>query len=183
MIGSCNGLLCLLDDLHGYREVLYLWNPSIRKAIALPPLRVKFQSHGLFKHSIGIGFDALNDDYKVIRINLNKSAHWLAYDGRRKDFYCLIVSFHMGDQRFGEIMVPVSFSRQNVVVAKFQESLSLIQDLWSKYTCCVWVMKEYGISDSWTKVFNIDMSVGFGSVVGFTRQSSVTIIYWVSGSL
>ncbi|XP_059629768.1 F-box protein At3g07870-like [Cornus florida] len=219
IIGSCNGLVCLSDDLHGYREVLYLWNPSIRKTIALPPLRVKFQSHGLFKHSIGIGFDALNDDYKVIRIvylykpnnfrplaeidifslntgtwrnishlslpyttvewapqaYLNGAAHWLAYDGRRKDFYCLIVSFHMGDERFGEIMVPGSFSRENVGVAKFQESLSVIQDLWSKYTSCIWVMKEYGVSDSWTKVFNIDMSVGFGSVVGFTRKGEVLL--------
>ncbi|XP_059638689.1 F-box/kelch-repeat protein At3g06240-like [Cornus florida] len=67
IIGICNGLVCLSDDLHGYGVKLYLWNPSIQKTITLPPLRMNFQSHGPFKHSIGFGFDARTDDYKVVR--------------------------------------------------------------------------------------------------------------------
>ncbi|XP_059650917.1 F-box protein CPR1-like isoform X2 [Cornus florida] len=221
IIGSCNGLVCLVEDFHGYGRSFYLWNPSIRKTITLPPLRVSFQSHSPFMHSVGFGFDARTDDYKVVRIvhlwppddfelppeidifslstgtwrnishlglqyviyerapqaYLNGSAHWLAYNRRMEGFFSLIVSFHMGDEIFGENMVPAGctfYSGSNARVAKFQESLSLIDGIWGK-TCSIWVMKEYGIADSWTKQFNIDTSVGFESVVGFTRKGEVLL--------
>ncbi|XP_059652197.1 F-box protein At3g07870-like [Cornus florida] len=225
VIGCCNGVLCLSDDLITYMDKLYLWNPSIQKTMTLPPLRVTYQSHGPFMHSIGFGFDSLTDDYKVVRIvylhgpdgfeappevdifsvstgtwrnishlglpytilerasqaYVNGAAHWIAYDTeRRSNFFYLIVSFHMGDKVFGEIMVPDSMEDANwmlgVHIAKVQESLSLIhiQLIGIQVTCCIWVMKEYGISESWTKQFNIDMSEGlFKSVTGFTRKGEV----------
>ncbi|XP_059650929.1 F-box protein CPR1-like [Cornus florida] len=221
IIGSCNGLVCLFNDFR-YRVELYLWNPSIRKTMALPPLRVT--SHIPFMHSIEFGFDSVTRDYKVVSIvyikddsrdgyrippevdifslssgtwrnishlalpytiydrpphaYLNGAAHWLACDMANK-FLHLIMSFHMGDEIFGEIMVPSSifhgYGMVNVRVAKFQESLSLIDVCnWGNTCCCIWVMNEYGISESWTKKFNIDMSEGlFNSVIGFTRKGEV----------
>ncbi|XP_059629761.1 F-box protein CPR1-like [Cornus florida] len=224
IMGSCNGLVCLSHDY-----VLYLWNPSIRKTIALPPLRVNFQSHGAFVHTIGIGYNAQTDDYKVIRIvylhktnnfqppaeidifslstgtwrnishlgpphiinqwalpvYLNGAAHWISYGKRGENFFRLIVSFHMVDEIFGEIMLPGSISGSNhsglsVLVAKFQESLSLIDCHWRNDTWCIWVMKEYGISDSWTQLFNIHASVGLRSVVGFTKKGEVVLRFYSS---
>ena len=34
IVGSCNGLLCLAELVYG--DVLYLWNPSVRKLKKLP---------------------------------------------------------------------------------------------------------------------------------------------------
>ncbi|XP_059629864.1 F-box protein CPR1-like [Cornus florida] len=68
IIGSCHGLLCLSEDLHSYKEKLFLWNLSIQKRMDLPPLRVTSRSHGRHMHSIGFGFDSVTDDYKVVRI-------------------------------------------------------------------------------------------------------------------
>ncbi|XP_059650914.1 F-box protein At3g07870-like [Cornus florida] len=219
IIGSCNGLVCISNDLEDYTEELYLWNPSIHKTMALPPLRVTAESHGRYIHTIQFGFDSLTDDYKVVRIAyldgpdgfepppapeidifslstgtwrnishlglpyaiderapqafLNGAAHWLAFDRRRDDFFCLIVSFHMGDEIFREIMVPASNFRVHGVVAKFQESLSLI-DVLGTDSYSIWVMKEYGISNSWTKLFNIDTRGGLLYwIAGFTRNGHV----------
>ncbi|XP_059629696.1 F-box protein CPR1-like [Cornus florida] len=109
---------------------------------------------------------------------LNGAAHWPAYDWRRRGN--LIVSFHMGDEVFGEMMVPDSLVHHNwlqgVRVAKFQEWLALIhiKRTDDNNTCCIWVMKEYGIPESWTKLFSIDMSGGlFTNVAGFTRKGEV----------
>ncbi|XP_059650940.1 F-box/kelch-repeat protein At3g06240-like [Cornus florida] len=224
IIGSCNGIVCLSDDLSCYMDGLYLWNPSIQKTMALPPVRVTFESHGPFMHSIGFGFDSQTDDYKVVRIVflddggfgfqtppevdifslstgtwrnishlglqhtiwerasqafLNGATHWFACNlTKGSKSVNLIVSFHMGDEVFSEIKAPGSIVHNNWLqryrVAKFQESLSLIDMDTGANRCYVWVMKEYGVSESWTNLFNIDLSGGLGNrVAGFTRKGEV----------
>ncbi|XP_059629937.1 F-box protein At3g07870-like [Cornus florida] len=230
IIGICNGVVCLYSSfsrLVDWKE-LYLWNPSIRKTMALPPLQDPFRSHSPLMHRIGFGYDALTDDYKVVRIvylyeritngvrsppevdifslstgtwrnishlglphiidespqaYVNGAAHWLTH---WINSVKLIVSFHMGDEVFGEIMVPGCIfveeengfnKKSNVRVVKFQESLSLIVGCNFKYnssTLNIWVMKEYGISESWSKRFRIDWSGGrVSSVADFTRKGEV----------
>ncbi|KAK4723809.1 hypothetical protein R3W88_026588 [Solanum pinnatisectum] len=41
IVGSCNGIMCLADDLFGELQSLILWNPSIQKFIALPMPSIK----------------------------------------------------------------------------------------------------------------------------------------------
>ncbi|XP_059663697.1 F-box protein CPR1-like [Cornus florida] len=227
LIGSCNGLICHSNDQFGYH--LFLWNPSIRKMMILPPVCVTFQSHASHICSVGFGFgfDSITGDYKVVRMvhfdQFNKppeihifnlgtgtwrnishvalphiiinerapqafvkgAAHWIASESRsygRGGF--LIVSFHMGDEKFGQIMLlPHAnhlnhFLMQSALyfrVAKLQESLALIHITGSRdNTCCIWGMEEYGVAESWTKLFSIDMT-GFNSVVGFTREGQILV--------
>ncbi|KAI8551342.1 hypothetical protein RHMOL_Rhmol06G0178500 [Rhododendron molle] len=69
VVGSCNGLICLSDDLeYGYLNDMFLWNPSIGKFVALPTYNVTFHSHGPHKHCLGFGFDPVTNDFKVVRI-------------------------------------------------------------------------------------------------------------------
>ncbi|KAF3959519.1 hypothetical protein CMV_015679 [Castanea mollissima] len=63
IVGSCNGLLCLatLDN------VIYLWNPSIRKFKRLPDTCLgKLKSVSV---RLGFAYRSENDDYKVVRIS------------------------------------------------------------------------------------------------------------------
>nr|XP_018632882.2 F-box protein At3g07870-like [Nicotiana tomentosiformis] len=68
IVDSCNGLLCLSDDLSCYRDLYYIWNPSIRKSVKLPEPIFTFETHGPFDHTLGFGFDSVTNDYKVVRI-------------------------------------------------------------------------------------------------------------------
>uniref|UniRef100_A0A5B6ZDP7 F-box domain-containing protein n=1 Tax=Davidia involucrata TaxID=16924 RepID=A0A5B6ZDP7_DAVIN len=223
IVGSCNGLMCLSDDQFGYAETLFLWNPSIRKTLALPSVRVGFKSHGPFMHAIGFGFDPLTNDYKVVRIVyldcveippevdiftlrtgtwrnishlglpyliqerapqacLNGATHWIASDlEMMRGVSNLIVSFNMSDEVFGEILLPDSMAHdtwlRGVRVAKFQESLSVIQRKVSsgEVSYCIWMMKEYGVADSWTKLFCFDLGGcgEFKRLVGFRKNGGV----------
>uniref|UniRef100_A0A5B6ZCC6 F-box domain-containing protein n=1 Tax=Davidia involucrata TaxID=16924 RepID=A0A5B6ZCC6_DAVIN len=223
IVGSCNGLMCLSDDQFGYAETLFLWNPSIRRTLALPRVRVGFESHGPFMHAIGFGFDPLTNDYKVVRIVyldcveippevdiftlstgtwrnishlglpyliqerapqacLNGATHWIASDlEMMRGVSNLIVSFNMSDEVFGEILLPDSMAHdtwlRGVRVAKFQESLSVIQRKVSsgEVSYCIWMMKEYGVADSWTKLFCFDLGGcgEFKRLVGFRKNGGV----------
>ncbi|KAF2287451.1 hypothetical protein GH714_000552 [Hevea brasiliensis] len=45
-----------------------LWNPSVRKIIAIPGPNVTFTSHGPYIHSLGFGFDSTTDDFKLVSV-------------------------------------------------------------------------------------------------------------------
>lgn len=66
--GSCNGILCLVDDNRSYPNHFYLWNPSIRKFVNLPTPMYTFETCSICAHVQGFGFDCVTNDYKVVRI-------------------------------------------------------------------------------------------------------------------
>ncbi|KAL6199100.1 hypothetical protein ACLB2K_028887 [Fragaria x ananassa] len=58
VVGTCNGLVLLADDLGDYGYTFVIWNPSIRK----------YEMHGRYDASLGMGYDAISNDYKVVRL-------------------------------------------------------------------------------------------------------------------
>ncbi|KAK6134391.1 hypothetical protein DH2020_031880 [Rehmannia glutinosa] len=90
---------------------------------------------------------------------VNGATHWVA---RHLDSYDLIVFFDMCREVFGEMPLPVSLVNNDLMRSKdlvvYMESLALI--LWNMNGAepcfCVWVMKEYGVQESWIKHFSFD---------------------------
>ncbi|CAI0375947.1 unnamed protein product [Linum tenue] len=68
IVGSCQGLVCLMHDLYASNYTIILWNPSIGKTFALPEPGVTFETHGGFEALLGFGFDSSTNDYKVVRV-------------------------------------------------------------------------------------------------------------------
>ncbi|XP_073128494.1 F-box/kelch-repeat protein At3g23880-like [Henckelia pumila] len=87
---------------------------------------------------------------------INGSTHWIANSIQRGD---LIVSFDMCREVFRKMTIPASlvnlesFSSKDVVA--YKGSLALVS--WNLSGndpgFCVWVMKEYGVAESWAKHF------------------------------
>ncbi|XP_030944849.1 F-box/kelch-repeat protein At3g23880-like isoform X1 [Quercus lobata] len=67
VVGTCNGLIFLADDLYGHHK-FFLWNPCVRKFVKLPKPNITCFSHDAFDASVGFGFDSKTDDYKVVRL-------------------------------------------------------------------------------------------------------------------
>ncbi|XP_023888148.2 F-box/kelch-repeat protein At3g23880-like [Quercus suber] len=67
IVGSCNGLLCLFEHRRGrnWGNVIYLWNPSIRKFKRLPDSSLSGQYDQI---SNGFGYQSETNDYKVVKI-------------------------------------------------------------------------------------------------------------------
>ncbi|XP_021822176.1 uncharacterized protein LOC110763652 [Prunus avium] len=71
VVGTCDGPICLADDIPSYANMLttfVIWNPTIRKFVTLPRPGITFLSHGRNNASLGFGFDAMTNDYKVARL-------------------------------------------------------------------------------------------------------------------
>lgn len=225
IVGCCNGLICLSDDLFGDMESIILWNPSIRKSVTLQ-MPSKPQSPHMFV--LGFGVCPVTNDHKVVRIvylkdllhnnfmappevevyslsraswrSVNANAppcymleftwsqaflfgavHWITYDKHVEGgSHNLIVSFDMGDEVFREMMLPHTLTEElvtNLSVTVLGESLAALNHNKESAheSCCVWVMKEYGVAKSWSKLFTISLPGTLRRTIGFRKNGEVIL--------
>ncbi|KAH6786985.1 hypothetical protein C2S52_006537 [Perilla frutescens var. hirtella] len=104
---------------------------------------------------------------------LNGIVHWLGYEPIDDDV-CrgLILAFEIGNEVFGEVMLPDLLARKAVMslhLFTIGGSLAVVRRGASDVDegCDVWIMKEYGVKESWTKLYMIDLDQGFERVVSF----------------
>uniref|UniRef100_A0A2N9GBQ0 F-box domain-containing protein n=1 Tax=Fagus sylvatica TaxID=28930 RepID=A0A2N9GBQ0_FAGSY len=82
--GFCNGMFCF----HNYRNnVLYLWNPTIRKFKKLANARLCFPYSRSFV-TFGLAYHAQNNDFKILRIVCYKEIGQVyMLQAKAEDFY------------------------------------------------------------------------------------------------
>ncbi|CAA2979071.1 F-box At3g07870-like [Olea europaea subsp. europaea] len=210
VIGSCNGLLCLIDSL--FSDSIYIYNPFTRDYKLLPKF-VEFENQIVI---FGFGFHPITKRYKVIKIvyypsvynleiprhvrrfthmssrrsdvqiynlgtdkwrsigqapyrlekrsslgvlvsgKLHWMSHWGKYNGRRNR---IIVSFDLSDDSFQEIPGPNTGnlrSLMNCHVAVLGGCLcAVLPSYGGNGGHDIWVMKEYGVKESWVKEFTL----------------------------
>ncbi|XP_058211472.1 F-box protein CPR1-like [Rhododendron vialii] len=110
---------------------------------------------------------------------LNGVVHWV-YES-----FCecvppnLIMSFDMASESFSVLMLPTTLAEEPWTpilysVKLFGESLALFCDGQSyDNTCCIWVMKEYGVAESWTKLFTFKILGMPHKIFGFRKNGEV----------
>ncbi|KAK2441372.1 F-box/kelch-repeat protein [Trifolium repens] len=192
IVGSCNGILCVVHDAYSSKSSIQLWNPSIRKVRELPPFGEP--PHPSYSHNYGFGYDSVTDNYKVVvvsfyrtpddeftdktevkvntlgtnfwknmqefpfgtpdcigsgtfvsgTINWVASKHW-------HESPCFIVSLDLGKESFRKVLLP---DLEEVDASMLY--LSVLRDcLCMTYDHDVWIMKDYGNKESWTKLFTV----------------------------
>jgi F-box interacting protein len=166
---SCDGMFCGKLDNDSY----FLWNPSIRKFKLLPPL-------GNHKWSLlSFGYDHFIDDYKVVALSPNKvvsvhtlgtdywrriedipfsnpiSGHGLFVSGTVNWFaWDVIISLDLEKESYQKLRLP-DFDNENN-----SWDLGVLRDCLCVFASSdeyldVWIMKEYGNQESWTKLYTI----------------------------
>lgn len=197
LIGSCNGLVCILIDW--FTKLVMLWNLCTRISQVLPqPCDLDFDLC-----CFGFGYDSTTDDYKVILNGgdyssdqsvvvftvktgswgkvksvknfavsgragylVNEALHWVSgkYDEDNNYIYSNVVSFDLAEEKVHEIALP--FPPNPVVgdiwraeVGTLRNCLALhVITMYDRGSSCdlkIWVMKEYGVKESWTQVIYI----------------------------
>ncbi|XP_076948104.1 F-box/kelch-repeat protein At3g23880-like [Bidens hawaiensis] len=195
IVGSCNGLLCMMDAEMGVR---FIWNPSTRKANQLPPSGY-INTRPDWHVRLGFGYQESTGDYKVVELSFNnkdkretfvkiyslKSGNWKNigvcphrysfYDGFGKfcngalhwvaskddgssSYSWLIVSLDLAKETYGEVLQPVyEEGDKDLALGSLKEWLCVLCD-YRGIRADVWVMKVYGVKDSWTKLVSIPYS-------------------------
>ncbi|XP_024160182.1 F-box protein At4g22390 isoform X2 [Rosa chinensis] len=202
---TCDGLVLLADDLGLYAYNFVIWNPCVRKYVILPKPSVRFSTHGGYEASLGLGYDVIGNDYKVVRLTtlleqqgmfdtcptlaqvyslakgswgrlrsdlppcgmlpdlgqafVKGALHWLAIRWEGDDVIFFVLAFDVGSESFREIMLPKTFKMEESLelrlsVSGDRQSIGLFVRFEDESDCFldIWVMKEYCIEKSWTKL-------------------------------
>lgn len=223
ILGSCDGLVCLSNDLFVDPSPPVIWNPALRNQVVLPESLI----HPNEVHLVALGFGVASNVFKIVRlvycrkpndygfivppqaevfplgsgrwrrlsgINVKLRlleymwrpiffkgfVHWIAYEpmGENIDRNS-ILTFHIGDEVFGEIMLPGELEREAITslsLAIMGESLAAIisDGVMGNLRCDVWMMKDYGVNESWSRLYRID-SKGFQRVIGFWGRDEAVL--------
>lgn len=206
IVGSLNGILCLsdVDNANNF----YFCNPSIRKWIQLPEPSYVCQRGDTFGLTLGFGFDAVTNDFKVVRIAhskahavpprvdiykyntgiwedishvsgsylfstatpyvyVNGACHWITSKLELKissisSCRKVIVMFNMHDETFSDMILPCGLTDgsrplfDEMFLYVSEESLCLVSHKYDiNKPIDIWMMREYGVPDSWVKQFSI----------------------------
>uniref|UniRef100_A0A2N9FMK1 Integrase catalytic domain-containing protein n=1 Tax=Fagus sylvatica TaxID=28930 RepID=A0A2N9FMK1_FAGSY len=163
IVGYCNGLIC---GTVCYGRTIYLWNPSIGKCKTLTGTSLPVKAADTFKSALGFVYHSESDDYKIVRI-----VGWLKQNviEAEEDNHNLLMELCIGQlgrmTNFGichlmsilrnleEIMLPPR-NRLEGFLTEFKGLLALVvcgQD-GDHGQCFMWVMREYGVVESWVKL-------------------------------
>ncbi|XP_043718177.1 F-box protein At3g07870-like [Telopea speciosissima] len=220
IVGSCNGLVCLLGFSRVYDVIV--WNPFTRDFNKLPYAPLKFPGRTVSRFPVmGFGYSPSKDVYKVIRVIyfhvdrtwssscsslvqvhtlgsdswrrigeipfeirdwlsgvfVNGALHWIAIRSSRPD---TIVSFDVGNEKFRKMPQPYfgddGFQSKLEVLGGFLCMICTYYDNRVK----IWVMKDYGVKESWIKQFSISQPMVIGNFkclkpLGFTKSGEILL--------
>ncbi|XP_071712247.1 F-box/kelch-repeat protein At3g06240-like [Rutidosis leptorrhynchoides] len=137
-LGSCNGLLLVSQDTNNF----WLVNPTTGNTLKLP------YSSGDIIDAYGFGYDSSTDDYKFISfyhmrvLDADPESHFYTLNKRRS-------------------RVDIICKLRGTKVFALGEKLVLVAVLYDDHKRYfeLWVMEEYGVRKSWTKLCTIENNI------------------------
>jgi F-box interacting protein len=91
-----------------------------------------------------------------------------------------VFSFDLRDELFRKMILPESMVPldTDIVTCVFKGSLALLcyhKQATRRGCCSIWVMKEYGVVDSWEQQFTIGIAGGIENVLGFRKNGHIIL--------
>jgi F-box interacting protein len=117
-------------------------------------------------------------DWRKPKACLKGSVHFAALGQRNGTGIGFVLSFDLRDEVFREMIFPHNMTRlhTDIVTCVFSGSLALLCYDEKRFSCSIWVMKEYGVVDSWVKQFPIDIARGIEkNVLGFRKNGHIIL--------
>ncbi|GJY60688.1 F-box associated domain containing protein [Tanacetum coccineum] len=164
IVGSCNGLLCIV-----VQGTTFIYNPGTR---ILNRLYCGFNYPYWL---LGFGYDVFNDDYKVVAVlDYNKVKIYSLKTGKWKN---------ISKEAYDEVLLPeYGEGNMHLELGALGQCLCVLCNYFKSHAD-LWVLKVYGVKDSWTKLASIPLLLRFaGNYVVFdSKNITFTLVKEIDG--
>ncbi|KAG5574401.1 hypothetical protein H5410_054535 [Solanum commersonii] len=170
------------DNFKDKHSTLLLWNPSTRESIVLPSPEFPRGSLTCF----GLGYDSTSGGYKIFQHYQGCSfpGEILALKGgswRRIDEHPRGIDNRISNEVYGEIPFPEEMSALMALIgATVLEGMLCVHSnsiYPGKRTIKLWVLKEYGIKESWIPFLSVEDPTGAISIPKY-RFADGEMLFW-----
>ncbi|KAK4723812.1 hypothetical protein R3W88_026591 [Solanum pinnatisectum] len=147
-----------------------------------PEVEIYSINSGVWRRVVGFEIKHCIVKYMSSHAFAKGFVHWIVYDfvANGGGLQILIKTFSIADEVFGEIMLPDALTggiAKGLSITLFEESHAVVKYGMGMYGvfCEVWVMKQYGVLESWSRLYRINLVGGLKKVVGFRNNGEVLI--------
>lgn len=162
---------------HEYKVVrlVYCRKPDDFGFVVPPQVEIFSLKTGMWRGVKEVGFSLRILEFMWRQVFLNGVVHWVAYEPINDiASRSAVLAFQLGDEVFSEVMLPDELAREtvtNLTIFVIGESLGMIKynGEASNQSFDVWMMKEYCVRESWTKLHRIKLQDGIEKVVAFWK--------------
>ncbi|CAL0303619.1 unnamed protein product [Lupinus luteus] len=207
-IGSLYGVVCFVEQSVGHDHAITLFNPSIRTYLRIQTPAVKHTALGFgfdtcdrdfkvirifngvelysLKHG---GWRGIHCRYRKLQelqfsntqCFLHGNVHWVVSPSYATKSYVLI--FNMVEEKFKKMVFPPNLVLD--ALCTLQIKVTVIEGYLSVLDCSgIWMMREYGVAQSWTKMFTLNLERGcISKVFGFRSSSKVLMLLHKKGEI
>ncbi|XP_021827840.1 F-box/kelch-repeat protein At3g06240-like [Prunus avium] len=180
------------NDYKVFRSVSYYKTPRLSRAVEIFSLARgswKRLRNAVVPANFSPGNFTSNDKLDAL---VNGALHWIQTEGDDK----FIVSFDLSTELFGKILMPISALRRRA--KRWTREAPVVKNVCyaSRYGDCLaffekhqntklpgdvhlylWVMKDYGVAESWSKLFIISTQENVLRPLSFRKSGQVVLAY------
>ncbi|KAI4338216.1 hypothetical protein L6164_016560 [Bauhinia variegata] len=147
---------CGYDDLTDRYKVVSLYLDSFNDLYGIEIKVCTFGDHHSLRRyrSFSVPRFGVKTLAKCLGTFLRGTLNWLVEDLASE----FILSFHLGNETFGKVLLPVDEDfchSYHSCIGVLKDCLYFSADNVAKTQFIVWLMKDYGVEDSWTKLITI----------------------------
>ncbi|CAJ2641525.1 unnamed protein product [Trifolium pratense] len=184
-ICSCDGILCFTICEEGGQSAVLCNPSLRQYSTLPPLKNHRKREYDYQNAVYSFGYDHVNDVYKVIAISgkytevdvytlgtnnwrsiqdfpycppcnhgvfVGGTVTWLAYEVSNRNISYVIVSLDLKTESYQKIPQP-DLKKDHWTLGMFRDCLCIFAS--NKMLLDVWIMQEYGIKESWTKLYNV----------------------------
>jgi len=118
---------------------------------------------------------------------VNGATHWVGVGGHsRRDGYLVVLLFDMSDEEFRVMKLPdvITIREFHSISLRVSGGLLSVMHYNGEHGngnhngCCNWLMKEYGVTESWTKQYTVDLRYrgGLWEAISFRNKRILLLI-------
>ncbi|KAH0751750.1 hypothetical protein KY285_004898 [Solanum tuberosum] len=172
-----------LPKTNDYKLVRLVYHKNdVFRYNGFPEIEIYSINSGVWRRVVGFEIKHCIVEIMSSQAFVKGFVHWIVYDyvANSGGLRILIMTFSIADEVFGEIMLSDALTggiSTGLSITLFEESLAVVKYGMGMYGifCEVWVMKQYGVLESWSRLYRINLVAGLKKVVGFRSNGEVLL--------